>query len=330
MLHLFSNTNGQLVSASGDVVSNEALWIDLVSPEPTEVARVEALLDIELPTRAEMEEIELSARLYTEAGAEFMTLTALARLDTEEPIKTPVTFILKNRSLVTLRYAEAKPFAAYSMRAQRPSAAPCASGEEIMLGIIEAMIDRTADALERVGNEIDGISHEIFGRNGKRNGHVKADKKTRDLQSLLDRIGDKTELLTMIQESLISVSRLVAYHAALDRRGQKVGKESRSVAKLIQRDASSLADHARALTARLNFMLDATLGMINLEQNQIIKIFSVASVAFLPPTLVASIYGMNFQMMPELNWEFGYPLAIGVMVMSAVVPYLYFKRRGWL
>lgn len=301
------------------------VWIDLINPTLEEDRKVEELLGVSIPTRAEMEEIELSARLYTEAGSEFMTLTALAGLDTETPVKTPVTFILRGSSLVTVRYADAKPFAAFLQRAQRREGASCGSGEQIMLGVIEAMIDRTADTLERAGNEIDAVSREVF-----RKTTAKANKKTRNLQGLIERIGAKAELLTMVQESLVSTSRLVAYHSALDRNHIRPAKDAKQLAKLIQRDAVSLAEHARSLTARLNFLLDATLGVINLEQNQIIKIFSVAAVVFLPPTLVASIYGMNFQFMPELGWRLGYPLAIVLMLLSAALPFLYFKRRGWL
>jgi magnesium transporter len=235
-----------------------------------------------------------------------------------------VTFILKGQVLVSVRYAEAKPFAAYLTRAQR-AGAPCGSGEQVMFGIIEAMVDRTADALERVGNDIDRLSHEVFQK-----GPAKADKKTRDLQSVINRIGAKAELLTMIQESLVSMSRLVAYHTARKQTVRKGSAEGGQVAKLIQRDALSLGSHAQALSGRLNFLLDATLGMINLEQNQIIKIFSVAAVVFLPPTLVASIYGMNYDFMPELHWTFGYPWALALMALSAVLPFLYFKRQGWL
>ena len=137
--------------------------------------------------------------------------------------------------------------------------------------------------------------------------------------------------MTVIRESLVSIGRLVAYHVALEGMGpRKAGKESRQRIKLIQRDATSLGDHALFLSNKINFLLDATLGLINLEQNQIIKIFTVASVVFLPPTLVASAYGMNFEVMPELQWHLGYPYAVGLMIVSALMPFLYFKRRGWV
>jgi magnesium transporter len=309
------------------------VWFDLVNPEYGETRQVEASLAIAVPTRDEMEEIELSARLYQEDGAEFMTMTALAGLDGDDPVKTPVTFILKGDSLVTVRYADPKPFATFLARARRGNGLVCSSGETVMLGLLESIIDRLADVLERCGNEIDGVSREVF--RTRKNGRpperaAEKGKSARDLEGLIEQIGRKGDLLTATRESLVSISRLVAYHAALEVPGRKAAKDTRQRIKLLQRDATSLGDHAQFLQGKINFLLDATLGLINLEQNQIIKIFTVASVAFLPPTLVASIYGMNFQSMPELSWEIGYPMALAFMVLSALLPFLYFRRRGWL
>ncbi|MFM2279159.1 MAG: hypothetical protein RLZZ444_1390, partial [Pseudomonadota bacterium] len=263
--------------------------------------------------------------LYQEDGATFMTATMLTALDAEDPVKSPVTFILRGRTLVTVRYGDSSPFDAFTHRANRPNGATWSSGEMVMLGLLEAIIDRLADVLERLGLEIDAISREVF-----RSKVAKASKKTRDLQALIEQIGGKGDFVTAVRESLVSISRLVAYHAALAADEGKPGKEARQRVKLLQRDAASLGEHATFLSGKITFLLDATLGLINLEQNQIIKIFTVASVAFLPPTLVASIYGMNFEMMPELSLSFGYPLSIGIMILSALMPYLYFKRRGWL
>ena len=301
------------------------IWFDLINPTPSEDKFVEQQLAISIPTRDEMEEIELSARLYQEDGAQFMTMTALTGLDGDDPVKTPITFILKGMSLVTVRYAEPKPFLAFLMRAQKPKAIVCSTGEQVLLGLLEAMIDRTADALERVGNEVDIISRDVF-----RKKTASAKQLQQDLRSIIEQIGAKAELLTMVQESLVSISRLTAFHTTAEATNSKPGREARQLSKLIQRDALSLGEHARTLSTKINFLLDATLGLINLEQNQIIKIFSVAAVVFLPPTLVASIYGMNYTVMPELSWTFGYPFALGLMVLSAILPYLYFKRRGWL
>lgn len=334
MLRIYVGQNGHLTTVASlqEPGLPDALWLDLFNPSPEEVNLVEKHLGINIPTRDEMAEIELSDRLYHEDGAEFMTITAVANVESEDPAKTPVTFIIKNQALVTVRHADPKPFPIYAAKAQRSSTPSCASGEQVMLGLVEAIIDRMADGLERIGDEVDAISREVF-----RNKSSSASKKTRNLQSLIEQIGRKGDLLTKMQESLVSIGRLAAYHSAiesssraLDPNGRKLPKEARQRIKLIQRDATSLGDHAVFLSSKINFLLDATLGLINLEQNQIIKIFSVAAVVFLPPTLVASIYGMNFDFMPELQWLLGYPWALALMVLSAVLPYLYFKRRGWL
>jgi magnesium transporter len=256
-----------------------------------------------------------------------MTMTVLIRPDAGTPHKVPVTFIIKGQALVTVRYAEPRPFDAFMARARKPNGIGIhsASGELIMSGIVEAIIDRMADTLERLGNEIDQISREVFEAKAD-----KASKKTRDLQELIRAIGQKGEFITVTRESLVSVSRVVAYYAALDGVDRKLSKELRQRLKLLQRDATSLGDHSAFLSGKINFLLDATLGLINLEQNQIIKIFSVASVVFLPPTLVASVYGMNFAYQPELQWHYGYHSALALMIFSMVMPYLYFKRKGWL
>ena len=302
------------------------VWIDLLNPTAEEDQAVETAVGIVIPSQEEMQEIELSARLYSEDGAEFLTMTALANLDGDEAVKTPVTFILKAGVLVTVRWSDPRPFAAYRLRAERQKEAMSGSGEQVMVGLLEALVDRTADALERVGNEIDTISRSVFGNKAR-----KVNKKTHDLQAVIEQLGRKSELLTMVQESLVSLGRLTAYHVAREGiSSPATARETKSMLKLVQRDAMSLGDHARGLIARINFLLDATLGLISLEQNQIIKIFSGAAVVFLPPTLVASIYGMNFHFMPELAWPFGYPLALALMVSSAVLPYLFFKRKGWL
>lgn len=327
MLRIYTDQNDQLVLVEAPSIENETpvVWFDLLNPVAGEDRLVEQRLGISIPTRAEMQEIEPSARLYHEDGAAFMTMTALTGLDGDDPAKTPVTFVLKGTTLVTIRYAEPQPFDTYVTRAQRANGEPRSSGELVMLGLIEALIDRMADALERVGDEVDAISREVF-----RNKSSHATKKTKNLQSLIEQIGRKGDFLTIMQESLVSIGRLVTYHSSLDMDEKRRSKECRQRLKLIQRDALSLGEHAKSLSNKITFLLDATLGLINLQQSQIIKIFSVAAVVFLPPTLVASIYGMNFDYIPELKLFFGYPMALGLMVLSAVLPYLYFKQRGWL
>jgi len=327
MLKAFSCASDLLTETEFTGDPSGLVWIDLINPSRDEDRAVEEALGIVIPSQADMAEIELSARLYHEDGAEFLTMTALANLDTDDAIKMPVTFILKGTTLVTVRWCDPRPFSAYRVRAAKQKDTPSRTGEHVMLGLLEALIDRMADALERLGTDVDHISRDIF-RNKSRN----VSKKTRDLQAVIEKIGAKAELLNLIQESLVSIGRLTAYHGAMDDTPRKsaVNKENRNLLKVVQRDAISLGEHARGLNGRASFLLDATLGLINLEQNQIIKIFSVAAVVFLPPTLVASIYGMNFDIMPELHWDFGYPFAIFLMILFAVLPYLFFKRKGWL
>jgi magnesium transporter len=331
MLRVYFKENGSLtprdidVGVSGDLPPGRVPWIDLLNPTPAEDRYVEKHLGLSIPTREEMQEIEVSARLYNEDGGEFMTMTALVRLDTDEPAATPITFILKGDTLVTVRYAEPRPFQTFAQRALRADSVPCAAGEQVMLGLLEALIDRIADALERIGARIDVISHDVF-RPSAENRSAKA----RNLQRVIENIGREGEALGLIRESLVSINRLSAYHMASFENDHRADKEARVRLRLVQRDVASLSDHASYLTGKNQFMLDATLGLINLEQNQIIKIFSIAAVCLMPPTLVASVYGMNFKHMPELDWEFGYPMSLILMIVAAILPYLYFKRRGWL
>lgn len=325
-----SGTDAAAGDPAGDARNDAAsdariVWYDLQRPSPAEIAEVEAALGILLPTREEMQEIEASARLYHEDGAEFLTVTSLTAAETDAPVKSPVTFVLKQGALVTLRHADPRPFRSVSARMQKPNGPSVPNGEIVMLELLEGMIDRLADLLEAAGDEIDLVSREVFRKKG---GNVS--KNTRDLEGLIERVGRKAEMLSLVRESLVSIQRLSTYHQAVQAEKRKHGKEAKLRMKSIQRDVASLTDHSAFLSSKINFMLDATLGLINLQQNQIIKIFSVAAVVFLPPTLVASIYGMNFEVMPELGFRFGYPLALGLMVVTAILPYLYFKRRGWL
>jgi magnesium transporter len=330
MLRAYIRQDDRLVASDLDATAlaplgGSAVWYNLTDPTKAEDDFVEQCLGIDIPTRAEMDDIEPSARLYNEDGAEFMTITALVNSDTDEPMKTPITFVLRNNQLVTVRYADPKPFKLFERLVTRPTNNVYTTGEKVMLGLIEAIIDRLAQLLETTGDEIDQISREVFGNKSRM-----PTRKTRDLETLIERIGKKGDILTLARESLVSITRLSSFHQSSETQNGKAARDLRQELKVLQRDAAALSDHAAFLNAKINFLLDATLGLINLEQNQIIKIFSVAAVVFLPPTLVASVYGMNFDAMPELHFSFGYPLALLLMVISAILPFWFFKRRGWL
>jgi magnesium transporter len=236
-----------------------------------------------------------------------------------------------------VRYEDPRFFGAFAKRAQK-TATGCTNADAVLAHLLEAVIERLADILERAAHDIDAISRNIFQPAAKPapaeppQAKGKARRKqprTRDFQVILEDIGRKGELASNIRDSLVTLQRLFTFLAQLAAE-RKPGKDIQTRIKTLSRDAQALSDHVSFLSQKITFLLDATLGMINIEQNAIIKIFSVAAVVFLPPTLIASIYGMNFEHMPELEWPFGYPFAIGLMILSAVLPYLFFKRRGWL
>lgn len=323
MIRGFLNEGGRLKVVEGTSELPESMvWIDLVNPSNDEEDDLEKRLGIDIPTREEMEEIEISSRLYNEDGAAFMTATLPAQADGDDPQMQPVTFVLTGNRLVTIRYHEPRAFKTFPMRAEKVPMG-CETGEGVLIALLEAIVDRLADILERAGRDIDGISRDVFQHKGAK------PTKSQDFQKVLEAIGRKGDLTSNIRDSLVTLERLVGFlgQGTMQR---KSGKDVRERIKTLARDVRSLADHASFLSQKITFLLDATLGMINIEQNAIIKIFSVAAVVFLPPTLIASIYGMNFQFMPELDEVYGYPMALGLMVLSAILPYVYFKRRGWL
>ena len=306
----------------GTPVPDSAVWFDLVTPTLTEDKLVERHLGIAVPTREEMQEIEVTSRLYVENGARYMTATLMCQSDTETPKTTPVTFILSGHRLITVRYDEPRPFMIVGNKLSRVCV-PTVNGESVLMDLLDAVIDRAADILERIGSEVDQLSHNIFEPEDSREDH------SRSYNEILKVIGRKGDLTSKVRESLVSVGRLVLY-LANEADTMKWQKEMRTQLKSMQRDVQSLSDHATYLSSKITFLLDALLGVVTLEQNNVIKIFSIAAVVLLPPTLVATVYGMNFKHMPELDWWYGYPLALCLMVISAVVPYFIFKWKKWL
>lgn len=334
MLNVYGAANGCLTEFPAETqdLPAGAVWIDLVEPTANEESKVEGVLGIDIPTREELAEIEASSRLYQEDGAVFMTANLIRRGENDEPESSPVTFIVKDNTLITVRYHHPQAFPAYVKRAMKPQSTPM-NGWGILISLLEAVVDRAADHLERAGQIVDETSKKTFGAKRTLAGtHKQNPRKGVNLQELIENIGEEGDFVSKMRESLVSIGRAVAFmQAIVDQQfDKKQAKENVGRIKILQRDIVSLTDHATFLSGKISFLLDAVLGLISIEQNGIIKIFSVAAVVFLPPTLVASIYGMNFAFMPELQWQLGYPLAIGLMVMSAVLPYYYFKGKGWL
>jgi magnesium transporter len=316
-----SSLERQSIEGDGEV-SDGAVWIDLISPTVAEDKLVERALGIAVPTREEMQEIELSSRLYIENNARYMTATLMCQSDTEAPKTTAVTFILAAHRLITVRYDEPRPFIRVGNKLARLCPATV-SGESVLMDLLDALIDRAADILEKIGAEVDRVSHDIFEPEGS-----PADR-NRSYNEILKVIGRAGDLTSKVRESLVSIGRLLLF-LANEAEGMRWAKDMRAQIKSMQRDIQSLSDHATYASTKTTFLLDALLGVVSLEQNNIIKIFSVAAVVFMPPTLIASIYGMNFKTMPELDWPYGYPIAIALMLIAAVLPYLIFKWKRWL
>ncbi len=325
MLSVFVPADFTLKKVVSDEVAalpENAVWIDMVRPTPEEDRAVERLAGIAVPTREDMQEIEISSRLYIENGARYMTATLMCHSDSDMPHTTAVTFILAGHRLVTVRYDQPKPFALVEAKLGR-SCAPTINGEMVLMELLDAVIDRCADILERCGSDIDQVSHDIFEPEAERHGHAK------QYSRILIEIGRKGDLTSKVRESLVSIGRVVTFMSAVIE-GVKWSKDMREQLKTMQRDVASLTDHASYLSNKITFTLDAMLGVVNLEQNNIIKLFSVMAVVLMPPTLIASIYGMNFKAMPELDWPHGYPIALVMMLIAAIVPYYLFKLKKWL
>jgi len=307
----------------GEAIPADAIWIDMVEPTREEDHQIETFLGIDIPTRDEMQDIEPSSILYMENSARYMTARILCHSDTQTPNLVPISFILTEKALVTVRYDEPRSFINFATRAVKPGG--CGHQPEAVLdGLIETIIDRAAEILRRVGDEIEQTSRTVF----------EADAATADrgagFQNVIRRLGRHGDLISNVRESMVSLERMLLYLSTNMQRPKRAGGFQAEWRTAV-RDVQSIEEHASFLSSKMQFVLDATLGLVSLEQSRIVKIFSVLAVVFMPPTLVASIYGMNFKTgMWELEWEYGYPMALIMMLCAAIGPYIFFKWKKWL
>lgn len=324
MINAYIFENGALqqclITEKNSALLKRAVWIDLLSPTPMEDKLVEAAIAISIPTRDDMREIEISSRLYKESNALYMTASMLVHSESKEPILDAVSFIATKSQLITIRYFNLQAFTLFISRINKKEMTE-SNANAVLIELLELVIDRIADILERVGGFIDKHSQIIFRPNKKAKDKI-------NFQHVLQEIGANGDLGAKARESLITFNRLISYY----RQNEKVALEGNNELHLatLAADIQALSDHVGFLSNQVNFLLNATLGMININQSNIIKIFSIAAVIFLPPTLVASIYGMNFKYMPELSWHYGFIAALGGMLVSALIPYQFFKWRKWL
>ena len=302
----------------------EALWIDLTAPTEAEEDAVEAALGIDIPTREDMQEIEVSSRIYREDGALFLTAQVIASPDAREAEIGPVTFVVLPDRLVTVHYHAPRSLSYFADWAARHDT-PLESGLDAAMGLMEAVVDRLADILEAEARQHELLSKAIFAAH-------RPSGKAETLQAVLQRIGRAEAMNGKVNESLATILRLLTYLTSTPEvpDGPCLEPRQKPLALAQLQDLRSLREVAQAQSEKVRFLLDATLGVINIRQSDVIKIFSVVAFVFLPPTLIASIYGMNFKYMPELEWPWGYPMALGLMVLSALVPYLIFRWKKWL
>ncbi len=323
MLKIFKNEASSFKEISQDQFKAQladVIWVDLYNPTSKEEKLIENILGINIPTHDEMREIELSSRLYERNKTLFMTLTMVTHADTPHPESHAVTFVLHGKHLITIRYVDTPHLSIHPLNA-RSNAEMYQQGSSLLVWMLDKIADQLADILENIAREIGLTSQQIFeSQNG-------SPSNTLNFKNVISSIGAHENLLSRSQESLFSATRLLSF---ISETSLFEGTADQKAIHLMMRDLPPLIEHASFLSNKITFLLDATLGMINIEQNTIIKIVSVAAVVFFPPTLVASIYGMNFKSMPELSWDFGYPVAILLMLLAGFLPYRYFKYKKWL
>ena len=320
MIAAFRADHGKLTLLEKGSPLEAAIWVDLYKPLPGQQDLANAL-GIEVPTLADMEEIEISNRLYRENGVDYLTVVLPGMSETKQPMSGPVTFIVTPARLVTVRHHVPRPFETYPERADKVGPG-CDCSEKIFLGLIEEIIGRLADLLEASGRALEDVSRSVFASDHKT-------KTAAGLQEALERVGRESDLVARIRLSLLTLERAVSFFGqTLGERA--VGETLRPVVKGMMRDLQALEVHGDYLSTRVAQATDATLGMINLLQNTAVRIVSVVAVLFLPPTMIASIYGMNFAAMPVLEQTWGYPMALGLMVASALATYMFFKWKNWL
>lgn len=300
-------------------------WIDLLTPNADELRYAETLCAIEMPTKDEMREIEATSRLYCEDGGRFMTTTVLSRVETDEPIIAEITFILKESVLITIRHTDSYSFRMFSQQLLRRQTT---NRDLVFIGLLESLVDRQADVLERFGADLDALSKQVFISHRRRKEKVEAPD-TDDLRDALEELGRVGDLITRQRDALVNLLRMITFAGNED--SCLSSHDSLYVPlRPVSRDVNSLSEYASFLSNKINFMLDAVLGLINIEQNDIVKVFTIMSVVFLPPTLIASIFGMNFVHMPLLDSPWGFWISLVMMVLAGAIPLIIFKFKRYI
>lgn len=294
-----------------------------MQPTADEIAKVERQFGLKVPSREQLDEIESSSRLRSEGKILYLSMPLSAQHDVLDAEPTPVGFVLSPDVLVTVRFAEVKSFASVRDRLAKNNRG--FNSTSMFVTLLEEMVDHGADLLETIANELGGISRRVFRRQDRRT--HRGVRLNRLLSEMLIVVGDTGEHLSQIRESLTGLQRIIGF--ASEAAGEWLQQEIQARLKTARQDLASLADFEVHLSGKVQFLLDAILGFINTEQNDIFKVLTIVSVVGIPPTLIASMYGMNFHNMPELSWPWGYQYGLTLIALSTIAPILWFKWRGW-
>ena len=294
------------------------IWVDLLCPDAAALEHAGETCGLRIPSREDLSEIESSSRHFVENGALYLSAPLMTASETPEPRLTPVGFIVTRERLITVRF---DPLRAFDSAREQADAHPPKSGLEAFALVIEAVIDRKADILEEQGAHMEELSSEVFNApEGQR-------RDSAAMRRLLRKVGTFGDRGSKMRGSLLAINRILPF--VVDTADGRLPPELEQRLNAARGDVASLTAYVENLANKVQFLLDASLGLINIEQNDVFKILTVVSAVGVPPTLVASIYGMNFKLMPELEWRFGYPYAIGLIVLSTVLPLLWFRKKGW-
>ncbi len=309
----------------GAHTSRKVSWLDLLDPTQEERASVERNFHIELPSREELSEVESSSRIAEENGVLFLSMPIVSHGRAVEEAPSPIGFVLSKDVLVTIRYTQLRSFDAAAAKFSKNDTR--ASSVDAFATLVDEMVDRSADLLEGIAAELDAVSRSVFLKTRtKSRRHVTRSNEA--LHRTLIEVGNAGERLSQIRGSLLGLQRIVKFASEPER--EWISNDVRSRLRVAQGDLLSLTDYETHLSDKVQFLLDAVLGFINTKQNDIFTVLTIVSVVGIPPTLVASIYGMNFKNMPELDWAWGYQFGLMLIVLSTVLPILWFKWRGWL
>jgi magnesium transporter len=301
-----------------------AFWVDLVDPTPQESERVARECGVQVPSRESLQEIETSSRTRAEGDVLYMSMPLALQDGTRGLAPVPLGFILSPQRLITVRYSEVHAFARVMERARSD---PKMTSASTFVALIDGMVDFDADMLEKLSSDLAVVSGRAFGQSGAAPVHDK--HYSRALRNCVNAVGTVGERLSRIRETLLGLQRIIGFVSESAREGQLLLPDLRTHLKTARQDVASLVEFESHLSGKTQFLLDAVLGFINTEQNEIFKVLTIVSVVGIPPTLIASMYGMNFHYMPELAWRWGYPYGLGLIALSTLIPIIWFKRRGW-